>query len=156
MGKPTDVIWEKFGACCRQGDVRSMYCKCSACNEPVIAAVGRMRDHCVGCKKRPWSIGQLDAGFQPSRKKMVLLTVSSSVPASNNVSKSVSPNDSEDNLFSGGRKHFDLLNNDEQQKLDILFARAIHRTAMPFAVIEHPTWKMFFKSVRGCFQLPST
>ena len=156
MGKPKDVIWEKFEACYRQGDVRSMYCKCFACNEPVIAAVGRICDHYVGCKMRPWSIGQLDAGFQPSRKKMVSLIVSSSVPASNNQSKSVSPNDSEDDFYSGGRKHFDYLKNDEQFKLDILFARAIHRTAMPFAVIEHPTWKMFFKSVRGCFQLPST
>jgi hypothetical protein len=75
MGKPKDAIWEKFGACLRQGDVRLMYCKCSACNEPVIAAVGRMHDHYVGCKKRPQSIGQLDAGFEPSRKKMVPLIV---------------------------------------------------------------------------------
>jgi hypothetical protein len=35
MGKPKDAIWEKFGACYRQGDARSMYCKCSSCNEPV-------------------------------------------------------------------------------------------------------------------------
>ena len=156
MGKPKDVIWEKFEACYRQGDVRSMYCKCFACNEPVIAAVGRICDHYVGCKMRPWSIGQLDAGFQPSRKKMVSLIVSSSVPASNNQSKSVSPNDSEDDFYSGGRKHFDFLKNDEQFKLDILFARAIHRTAMPFAAFEHPAWKLLFKSVRGCFQLPYT
>ncbi len=103
MGKPKDAIWEKFGTCYRQGDARSMYCKCSSCNEPVIAAVGRMHDHYAGCKKRPWSIGQLEAGFQPSRKKMVPLTVSSSAPASSNQSKSVSPNDSEDDFFSGGR-----------------------------------------------------
>ena len=44
------------------GDVRSMCCKCFACNEPVIAAVGRMRDHDDGYKKRPRSIGQLDVG----------------------------------------------------------------------------------------------
>ncbi len=91
MGKPKDAIWEKLGACYRQGDARSMYCKCSFCNESVIAAVGRMRDHYAGCKKRPRSIGQLEAGFQPSRKKMVPLTVSSLAPASSNQSKSVSP-----------------------------------------------------------------
>jgi len=68
----------------------------------------------------------------------------------------VSPNDSEDDFFSGGRKHFDFLKKDEQQKLDTLFARAVHRTAMPFAAFEHPTWKLFFKSLRGCFQLPFT
>lgn len=68
----------------------------------------------------------------------------------------MSPNDSEDDFFSGGRKHFDFLKKDEQQKLDILFARAIHRTAMPFAAFEHPAWKLFSKSVRGCLQLPST
>ncbi len=62
MGKPKDAIWEIFGVCYRHGDARSMYCKCSACNKPVIAAVGRMRDHYVGYKKWPWSIGQLDAG----------------------------------------------------------------------------------------------
>ena len=56
MGKPNNAIWEGFGACYRHGDAMSMYCKCSACNEPVIAAVGRMRYHYVGCKKRPWSI----------------------------------------------------------------------------------------------------
>jgi len=156
MGKPKDVIWEKFGACYRQGDARSMYCKCFSCNEPVITTVGRMRDHYAGCKKRARSIGQLEAGFQPSRKKMVPLTVSSSAPASSNQSKSVSPNDSEDDFFSGGRKHFDFLKKDEQQKLDTLFARAVHRTAMPFVAFEHPTWKLFFKSFRGCFQLPST
>ena len=62
MGKPKDAIWEKFEVCYRQGDARSMYCKCSACNEPMIAAVGRMHDHYIGCKKQPRSIGQLDAG----------------------------------------------------------------------------------------------
>ena len=123
MGKPKDAIWEKFDACYRQGVARSMYCKCFACNKPVITTVGRMRNHYVGCKKRPRSIGQLDAGFQPSRKKMVPLTISSSVSASNNRSKSVSPNDSEDNFFSSGRKHFDFLKNDEEQKLDTLRMR---------------------------------
>ena len=39
---------------------RLMYCKCSACNESVVAAMGRMRDHYAGCKKRPRSIGVLD------------------------------------------------------------------------------------------------
>ena len=62
MGKPKDAIWEKFGACYRQGDARSMYCKCSAYNEPMIAAVDRMHNHYAGCKKQPRSIGQLDAG----------------------------------------------------------------------------------------------
>ena len=62
MGKPKDVIWEKFRACYRHGDARSMYCKCSACNEPVISAVGRMHNHYDGCKKRPRSIGWLDVG----------------------------------------------------------------------------------------------
>ena len=68
----------------------------------------------------------------------------------------MSPNDSKDDFFSGGRKHFDFLKKDEHQKLDTLFARAFHRTAMPFAAFEHPAWKLFFKSLRGCFQLPST
>ena len=118
MWKPKDAFWEKFDACYMQGDARSMYSKCFACKKPVIAAVGRMCDHYAGCKKRSRSIGHLDAGFQPSQKKMVPLTVSSSVPASNNWSKSVSQNDSEDDFFSGGQKHFDFLKNDEEQKLD--------------------------------------
>ena len=45
-----------------QGDVMSMYCKCSACNKPVIVTLGCMQDHYAGCKKRLRSIGQLDAG----------------------------------------------------------------------------------------------
>jgi hypothetical protein len=36
-----------------------------------------------------------------------------------------------------------------------LFARGVHRTAMPYYAFEHPTWKFFFQALRGCFQLPS-
>lgn len=68
----------------------------------------------------------------------------------------MSTNDSEDVFFSGGGKHFDILKKDKQQKLHTLFACAVHRTAMPFAAFEHPTWKLFFMSLCGCFQLPST
>jgi hypothetical protein len=69
-------IWKRFGEVYQPaGGVpgeeptnKSMYCKCSACDEPVVAASGRLRDHWDKCKKRPRAIGQLDAGFQPSRK----------------------------------------------------------------------------------------
>ena len=50
--------------------MKSKYCKCSACDEPVIAASARLQDHWDRCKKRPRAIGQLDAGFQPSRNKV--------------------------------------------------------------------------------------
>ena len=55
----------------QQHQAKSKYCKCSACDEPVIAASGRLRDHWNKCTKRPRAIGQLDAGFVPSRNVMV-------------------------------------------------------------------------------------
>ncbi len=78
MGKTKDDIWSKFGQSYKQGDVKSSYCKCSACDEHVIAAMGRMHDHWAKCKKRPRTIGQLDAGFQPSQKLAKTWTVQSS------------------------------------------------------------------------------
>jgi hypothetical protein len=68
MGKTKDDIWFKFGQPYKQGDAKLSYYKCSVCDEPVIAIVGRIRDHWAKCKKRPCAISQLDAGFQPSRK----------------------------------------------------------------------------------------
>jgi hypothetical protein len=58
-------------------------------------------------------------------------------------------------FFSGGRQHFDSLKAGEAQKLNKLFSRAIHRTAMPYSAFEHPAWKHFFRSLRGCYQLPT-
>ncbi len=63
MGKTKDDIWSKFGQSYKQGDAKLSYYKCSACDEPMIAAVGYMHDHWVKCKKHPYAIGQLDAGF---------------------------------------------------------------------------------------------
>jgi hypothetical protein len=63
MGKTKNDIWSKFGQSYKQGDAKSSYCKCSMCDEPMIAAAGRMCDHWVKCKKSPRTIGQLDAGF---------------------------------------------------------------------------------------------
>ncbi len=38
----------------------------------------------------------------------------------------------------------------------MLFARAVHRTATLFSAFEHPSWKAFFRALRGCYQLPSS
>ena len=57
-----------FGVSSKPGDAKVSYWKCSACDDAVIAAVGRMLDHWAMCKKRPRSIGQLDEVFQPSRE----------------------------------------------------------------------------------------
>ena len=43
-----------------------MYCKDWACDEPIIAAMARMKDHWAKCKKQNQCIGQLDSGFQRS------------------------------------------------------------------------------------------
>ena len=59
-------------------------------------------------------------------------------------------------FFSGGRQHFDSLKAGERDRLDVLFARAVHRTATPFSAFEHPSWKAFFRALRGCYQLPSS
>ena len=72
-------IWKRFGAVYQPGGVgveqaKSKYCKCSACDEPIIAACGRLRDHWDKCNKRARAIGQLDSGFQPSRKKAATAT----------------------------------------------------------------------------------
>ena len=58
-------------------------------------------------------------------------------------------------FFSGGRQHFDTLKPHEQAKLNVLFARAVHRTATPFSAFDHPAWKGFFRALRGCYQLPT-
>jgi hypothetical protein len=58
-------------------------------------------------------------------------------------------------LFSGGREHFDFLKPGENEKLNVLFARAVHCTATPFSAFEDPAWKAFFQALRGCYKLPS-
>ncbi len=63
MGKTKDDIWSKFGQFYKQGDAKSSYCKCSACDEPMIAVMDYMCDHWAKCKKHPHAIGQLHAGF---------------------------------------------------------------------------------------------
>jgi hypothetical protein len=78
MGKTKDDIWSKFGQSYKHGNVKSSCCKCLACDDLVIATAGHMRDHWAKCKKRPHAIGQLDAGFQPSRKLAKTWTVQSS------------------------------------------------------------------------------
>jgi hypothetical protein len=45
----------------------------------MIVAVGCMCDHWAKCKKRPRTIGQLDAGFQPSPKSIKTWIVQSSL-----------------------------------------------------------------------------
>ncbi len=61
-------IWKNFGVIYQPQDdggagnesiPKSKYCKCSACDEPIIAASGRLRDHWNWCNKCPRAIGQL-------------------------------------------------------------------------------------------------
>jgi hypothetical protein len=85
MGKSKDDIWGKFVESCRQGDAKSNYSKCSARDEPVIAAAARMRDHRAKCEKRLRAIGQLDEDLQPSRKS----TVASSIEVGPNLYSTV-------------------------------------------------------------------
>ena len=71
-------IWKNYGVVYQPHEVgggtdqqhqtKSKYCKCSACDEPIIAASGRLRDHWNKCNKRPRAIGQLDAGFETFAK----------------------------------------------------------------------------------------
>ena len=59
-------------------------------------------------------------------------------------------------MFSGGREeHFDFLKAGETESFDMLFARAIHRTATPYSAFSHPDWKSFFCALRGCYRVPS-
>lgn len=194
--RPKGKIWEKFGEVYlpagglpgEEPANKSKYCKCSACDEPVIAASGRLQDHWQKCTKRPRAIGQLDAGFQPSRKvakhshehrgdnvaeqQEGWSQVSRTTDRSSNVGTTVatprslqhglgsfSPsgdtNIESPSFFSGGRQHFDSLKAGETKKLHVLFARAIHRTATPYAAFGHPAWKHFFHALRGCYQLPT-
>jgi hypothetical protein len=161
MGKSKDDIWENFGESYKQGDAKSNYCKCSACDEPVIAAAGRMRDHWATCKKRPRAIVQLDAGFHPSRKSAKTSAVQSSSAqysagdGSSTAGELVEPLNPSP-CFTAGRHHFDSLKKGKLEKLHKLFARAVHRTATPYSAFEHPAWKVFFQSLRGCSQLPSS
>ena len=173
-----EEIWSKFGDSYKGDESKSTkYCRCSACSEPVIAACGRLRDHWAKCPKRARGIGQLDAGFVPSRKKYyqsreqrqtpsrqhsVASTTNTVASASQAGLGAFSPSgDTVDDqvvhssFFSGGRQHFDTLKPHEQEKLNVLFARAVHRTATPFSAFEHPAWKAFFRSLRGCYILPT-
>ncbi|SPR00518.1 unnamed protein product (mitochondrion) [Plasmodiophora brassicae] len=59
-------------------------------------------------------------------------------------------------LAGGGRQYFDSMSGEELANLQQLFARAVHRTSMPFAAFEHESWRAFFKALRGSFKIPST
>lgn len=183
--RPKDAIWGNFGdpfhpVIGAGAASKARYCKCNACNEPIIAASGRLRDHWARCKKRPRAIGQLDAGFKPmSTKTKKYKSSCSSSSTSTALSRStasssqvglgtLSPSGdtviagttipSSSSLsscfFSGGREHFDFLKPGEIEQLNVLFARAIHRTATPYSAFEHPAWKAFFRALRGSYQLP--
>jgi hypothetical protein len=179
------AIWSKFGAVYKppggvdDGDDgnKSKYCKCSACDEPAIAASGCLRDHWEKCKKRPRAIGLLNAGFQPSQKKAAKkprhdndLSPESTACSSSarnmwsNMTKAQSglgtffPSGNtvgDSSFFSGGRQHFDSLKAGEAQKLNMLFSHAIHCTATPYSAFEHLDWKHFFRSLQGCYKLPT-
>jgi hypothetical protein len=124
------------------------------CDEHVITATGHMRDHWAKCKKRPRAIGQLDAGFQPSRKSAkVWIAQSSSAHSStgnggSTIGKLVEPLNPSP-FFIGGRQHFDSLKKGKLEKLHQLFAHGVHRMTMPYSTFEHPTWKDFFQALRG-------
>ena len=151
MVRTKHEIWKRFGdpfhlpASLGDDDstTKSKYCKCNLCNELVIAASARLKDHWDRCKKHPRAIGQLDAGFQPSRSKVArrgfdqgkvparsstTTTTSSAVLQTGFLGANSASNDTDNNssLFSGGREHFDFLKAGEAERLDMLFARAIH------------------------------
>jgi hypothetical protein len=161
MGKSKDDIWSKFGQSYKQRDAKSSYCKCSACDELVIAAVGRMCHHWAKCNKRPCAIGQLDVGFQPSQKLAKIWIVQSSSAHSlvgnggSTIGELVEPLNPSP-FFTDGRQHFDSLKKGKLKKLHQLFTRSVYCTAMPYSAFEHPAWKYFFQALRGCFQLPSS
>ena len=193
MTRPRDPIWGNFGdpflpLAAGDDDAASQktkYCKCNACNEPIIAACTRLKDHWARCKKRPRAIGQLDAGFKPISKKMYKSSSSSTSSSSNYQSLSSSSTSrvsntllsqegafspsaggtvdtsspmqnsmSSSSFFSGGRQHFDFLKPGESERLNVLFARAIHGTATPYSAFEHPAWKDFFRALRSSYQIP--
>ena len=150
------------------------YCKCNACGDARAAACGRLRDHWAKCKMRPKTIGQLDAGLKPSRvmmKQFKLFSSSSSLltgatsgssqlglggtsPLQGDIDSTVertrnqSSPVSSTSFYSGGREHFDFLKPGEREQLNVLLARAIHRTATPYSAFKHPAWKAFFKALR--------
>jgi len=127
----------------------------------VIAAVGRMRNHWAKCKKRPRAIGQLDVGFQSSRKSAKTWTMQSSSAHSSagnggsTVGELVEPLNPSP-FVTSGCQHFDSLKKGELEKLHQLFAYGVHCMAMPYFAFEHPAWKDFFQALRGCFHLPSS
>jgi hypothetical protein len=194
------MIWGNFGdpiLPLAGGDAaaashKTKYCKCNACNEPIIAACTRLKEHWARCKKRPRAtIGQVNAGFKPKAKKKYKSS-SSSTSSSNYQSLSSSSSFdgqpassrgasntllsqegafspsaggtvdtssmqnslSSSSFFSGGCQHFDFLKPGETEKLKVLFARAIHRTATPYSAFEHPAWKDFFRALRSSYQIP--
>ncbi|CAK9207872.1 unnamed protein product [Sphagnum troendelagicum] len=161
MGKTKDNIWSKFGQSYKHGDAKLSYCKCSACDEPVITTAGCMRDHWAKCLKHPHAIGQLDAGFQPSRKSAKTWIVQSSSAHSlagnggSTVGELVEPLNPLP-FFISSRQHFDSLKKGKLEKLHQLFTCNVHRTAMLYSAFEHPTWKDFFQALCGYFQLPSS
>ena len=97
-----------------------------------------------------------DQGKVPARSSITRTT--SSTPLQTGFLGANPPSNDTDNnlsLLSGGREHFDFLKAGEIEKLDVLFARAIHQTATPYSAFSHPDWKSFFRALRGCYQVPS-
>jgi hypothetical protein len=43
----------------------------------------------------------------------------------------------------------------EQDRLAILFAKAVYLTSMPLSAFEHPAWSEFFLALRPAFKKPS-
>jgi hypothetical protein len=81
-----------------------------------------MRDHWAKCKKRPHAIGQLNAGFQPSRKSAKTWTVqsfsmhSSAGNGGSTVRELVEPLNPSP-FFTSSRKHFNSPKKGELEKL---------------------------------------
>ena len=141
MYKTKVGIWTKSSMSYNPGDANSSYCKCLACKDDVIGAVGRMHDHWAKCKKRPRSIGWLNKGFQPSRKSAKSAPVlSSTMHLSADAGSSIRsvPEPQNSSLYStSGRQHFVMMTKGKMRKLHQLFAPAVHRTAMPFFAFDY-------------------
>ncbi|DBA02205.1 TPA: hypothetical protein N0F65_004840, partial [Lagenidium giganteum] len=118
---------------------------CLACDEHVITA-GHLRGHLLARTKRPRSVGKLDLNFRVGKRatQSGLAEAPTALPVA------------DASTYDNGLQHSDFLTSAENTRLQQLFARAIHTTAMPYQAFNHPAWRAFFQSLRldvACYRL---
>ncbi|SPQ94387.1 unnamed protein product (mitochondrion) [Plasmodiophora brassicae] len=134
---------------------------CNYCNASVVKNVDRMRNHFNTCKARQnGSIGVMRDVVLVSRKKAAIASTSAATtltparPVGHSSRRTFDSSHSSCPTASIS-SWLDSMPSEEQNMLEELFSRAMHRSSMVFSTFETKYWKEFFHRLRPAWAIPT-